>query len=104
MDAQAFAEQWISDWNRKDVDAVLSHFSEGVVFTSSRAQAILGSARVEGKSKLKQYWTTAISRIQTIRFSLIFFLMKPEPTRSTLFPYTALFRAEHDAARAGDAL
>ena len=70
MDARAFAEQWISDWNRKDVEAVLSHFSESVVFTSSRAKAILGSPRVEGKSKLREYWTTAISQIQTLRFTL----------------------------------
>jgi ketosteroid isomerase-like protein len=70
IDAQSFADQWISDWNRKDVEAVLSHFSEGVVFTSSRAKAILGSPRVEGKSRLRNYWTTAISRIQTIQFTL----------------------------------
>jgi ketosteroid isomerase-like protein len=70
IDAQSFADQWISDWNRKDVEAVLSHFSDGVVFTSSRAKAILGSPRVEGKSRLRNYWTTAISRIQTIQFTL----------------------------------
>jgi ketosteroid isomerase-like protein len=70
LDARAFAEQWISDWNRKDVEAVLSHFSESVVFTSARAKAILGSPRVEGKSKLREYWTTAISQIQTLRFTL----------------------------------
>ena len=70
FDAQAFAEQWISDWNRRDVEAVLSHFSEGVVFTSSRAKAISGSPRVEGKSRLREYWTTAINQIQTIRFTL----------------------------------
>lgn len=70
LDPRAFAEQWISDWNRRDVEAVLSHFSESVVFTSSRAKAILGSSRVDGKSRLREYWTTAISQIQTIRFTL----------------------------------
>ena len=70
FDARAFAEQWISDWNRRDVEAVLSHFSADVVFTSSRAKAIFGSPTVEGKSRLREYWTTAISRIQSIRFTL----------------------------------
>jgi len=70
IDAQAYAEQWISDWNRKDVEGVLSHFSESVEFESSRARAVLGSATVEGKSRLREYWSTAISRIQTIRFTL----------------------------------
>ncbi len=70
IDARAFADRWISDWNHKDVEAVLAHFSENVVFTSPRAKAIVGSARIEGKSRLREYWTKAISRIQTIRFTL----------------------------------
>jgi len=70
IDAEAFARQWISNWNRKDVEAVLSHFSENVVFTSAKAKAVLGTARVEGKSRLREYWSTAIGRIQTIRFTL----------------------------------
>ena len=70
IDPQSFADQWISDWNRKDVEAVLSHFSEDVVFTSPRAKAIFGSPRIEGKSRLREYWSTAISRIQTLRFTL----------------------------------
>lgn len=70
IDAQAFADRWISEWNRKDVEAVLSHFSESVTFTSPRAKAIAGSSRVEGKPTLREYWTKAIDRIQTIHFTL----------------------------------
>lgn len=70
IDAEAFAHEWISNWNRKDVEAVLSHFSESVVFNSARAKALSGAARVEGKSKLREYWTTAVGRIQTIHFTL----------------------------------
>ena len=70
IDARAFADRWISEWNRKDVEAVLAHFSESVVFTSPRAKAIVGSSRVEGKSVLREYWTKAIARIQTIHFTL----------------------------------
>ncbi len=70
MDARAFADEWISDWNRKDVEAVLSHFSEDAVFTSPRTKAILGTASAKGKSRLREYWTKAIQRIQAIRFTL----------------------------------
>ena len=70
IDARAFADRWISEWNRKDVEAVLSHFSESVVFTSPRAKAIVGSSRVEGKSSLREYWRKAIDRIQTIHLTL----------------------------------
>jgi ketosteroid isomerase-like protein len=70
IDARAFADRWISEWNRKDVEAVLSHFSESVIFTSPRAKATVGTSRVEGKSRLREYWTKAIDRIQTIHFAL----------------------------------
>lgn len=70
IDARAFADRWIFEWNRKDVEAVLSHFSESVVFTSPRAKAIVGTSRVEGKSSLREYWTKAIDRIETIHFTL----------------------------------
>ena len=70
IDARAFADRWISDWNRKDLEAVLSHFSESVVFKSARAQAVVGEPLVAGKSSLREYWMKAIARIQTIRFTL----------------------------------
>jgi len=70
IDARTFADRWISEWNRKGVEAVLSQFSESVVFTSPRAKAVVGSSRIEGKSSLREYWTKAIDRIQTIHFTL----------------------------------
>ena len=69
-DIKAFVDQWISDWNRKDVEAVLAHFSETVVFTSVRAKAVSGSPRLVGKSRLREYWSAAVGQIQTIRFML----------------------------------
>jgi ketosteroid isomerase-like protein len=65
-DSRAFAEVWVSEWNRKDVEAMLTHFSDDVVFASPRAEATLGSSRVEGKTKLREYWTRAISRVETV--------------------------------------
>jgi SnoaL-like protein len=70
LDKRTFAEQWISNWNRRDVEGVLARFSEDAIFTSPRAKAILGSSRVEGKSRLREYWTKAIGRIQSIHFTL----------------------------------
>ena len=70
MDAQAFAERWISEWNRRDVEAMLAHFSDDVVFTSPRAKALVGCARIEGKAKLREYWTLGVQRFQSFRFIL----------------------------------
>jgi ketosteroid isomerase-like protein len=69
-DSRDFAERWVSEWNRKDVEAMLTHFGDDVVLSSPRAQAILGAYRVEGKTKLREYWTRAISRVQAIHFAL----------------------------------
>jgi ketosteroid isomerase-like protein len=68
--ARAHAEQWISNWNRKDVDAVLAHFGDDVVFTSPRAASIMGTSQLEGKESLREYWTRAIAQIRTIHFQL----------------------------------
>jgi len=69
-EARVFAEQWIADWNRKDVEAVLAHFSDDVVFTSPRAETIVGSSRLEGKATLREYWMRALARIRTLHFRL----------------------------------
>jgi ketosteroid isomerase-like protein len=36
-EAAGFAEEWSAAWNRRDVDAVLAHFHDDVVFTSPYA-------------------------------------------------------------------
>jgi ketosteroid isomerase-like protein len=36
-EAAAFAGQWVEDWNNHDVEAVLAHFTDDVVFTSPLA-------------------------------------------------------------------
>ena len=69
-DAHAFAERWISEWNRKDVEAMLAHFSEDVEFSSPRAKVVAGSPRLVGKANLREYWNRAIERIDTIQFTL----------------------------------
>ena len=69
-DVQAFAERWISEWNLKDVEGVLAHFSEDVVFTSPRAKLVVGSPQLRGKANLREYWKRAIERIETIHFTL----------------------------------
>jgi ketosteroid isomerase-like protein len=80
IDARAFADRWISEWNRKDVEAVLSHFSESVIFTSPRAKATVVTSKVEGKSGLREYWTKAIDRIQTIHFTLDYVISEGDRT------------------------
>jgi hypothetical protein len=64
------AAQWIADWNARDLDAVLLHFEDDVVFTSPRALAVVGVATVRGKAALRDYWTRALASIGALSFRL----------------------------------
>jgi ketosteroid isomerase-like protein len=69
-DARAFAAQWAEAWNRRDIEQVLAHFHEDVEFTSPTALAVVGTPTVRGKPSLREYWTMALSRLASLRFTV----------------------------------
>jgi hypothetical protein len=69
-DAGIFAARWAESWNRRDVEAVLAHFHDDVIFTSPTALAVVGSAVVSGKEFLRDYWNKAMNRIGSLRFAV----------------------------------
>ncbi|ORV09999.1 nuclear transport factor 2 family protein [Mycobacterium celatum] len=72
LDAVAFSEQWVQAWNAHDVEAVLRHFHDDVVFTSPVAANLLPGTGgvVRGKLALRHYWTLALHRIPDLRFTV----------------------------------
>jgi ketosteroid isomerase-like protein len=71
-EAQAFAQQWVKDWNAHDVDALLEHFTDDVVFTSPVAIRILGGDGViRGKAALRKYWSEGIRLIPDLHFEVL---------------------------------
>jgi len=66
----AFAAAWVAAWNARDVERVLSLFSDDIRFTSPTALAVVGTASVRGKTALRAYWSQAMSRISTLKFTL----------------------------------
>jgi steroid delta-isomerase len=62
-----FAESWISAWNRRDVEAVLAHFSEDAQFVSPVARTLIGRPILRNKKELEDYWRTALARILVAR-------------------------------------
>lgn len=70
FDAIAFSQQWVQSWNAHDVEAVLRHFHDDVVFSSPVAAELLPETAgvVRGKPALRRYWTTAMQRIPDLRF------------------------------------
>ena len=71
-EARAFAEQWVRDWNAHDVDALLAHFTDDVVFTSPVAIRVLGGDGViRGKEALRKYWSEGIRLIPDLHFEVL---------------------------------
>jgi len=71
-EAQAFAEQWVKDWNAHDVAALLAHFTDDVVFTSPVAARLFGGDGViQGKEALRKYWSEGIRLIPDLRFEVL---------------------------------
>lgn len=68
--ALAFASQWVSNWNNRDVEAVLSHFDDACVFESPLIKTYAGTTAIEGKQALRSYWNAALGRIKTLNFEL----------------------------------
>ena len=69
-EAHAQAVQWAEAWNQRDIEQVLDHFHDDVEFTSPTAAAVMGVPTMKGKAALREYWTTALSRISSLRFRL----------------------------------
>ena len=68
--AERFAVNWIANWNRKAVPAIVEHLTEDSVFVSPRAAAVAGSAVQRGRVALSAYWTAAAARATGLRFVL----------------------------------
>lgn len=60
---EVFARDWVAAWNRSDVEAILAHHADNVVFVSALAAAVTGNAEVHGKAALRAYWTAALASL-----------------------------------------
>ena len=69
-DAESFAREWIAGWNARDLDAILAHYADDVIFSSPKAQEITGAPRVVGKTALAAYWRAALDRSPQLHFDL----------------------------------
>jgi ketosteroid isomerase-like protein len=70
---QQFADDWVRAWNSHDVEAVLAHFHDDVVFTSPMAARVLPESTgvVRGKEALRHYWTTALTLFPDLHFDVL---------------------------------
>jgi hypothetical protein len=71
--AQQFCDSWVAGWNAHDLELVLSHFSEDVIFTSPVAAQLLADSDgvIRGKVALRAYWSEGLRRIPDLRFEVL---------------------------------
>ena len=66
----AFAAEWEAAWNAHDLDAVMAHYADEVVFRSNKAVPLTGAAEIGGKAALRAYWAEALRRQPDLRFAV----------------------------------
>jgi ketosteroid isomerase-like protein len=73
VDAVEFSQHWVSAWNAHDVDAVLEHFHDDVVFTSPTAAELFPQTQgvLRGRDALREYWSEGVRRIPDLHFSVV---------------------------------
>jgi hypothetical protein len=71
--AVAFADDWVKAWNSHDLEKVLSHFADNVVFTSPVATQFLDDSDgvIRGKDALRAYWAEGLRRIPGLHFEVV---------------------------------
>ena len=76
--ARAYAAEWLAAWNSHDLDHILEHYAEDVVFRSDKAVAITGASVVRGKAALRAYWGEGLARQPDLKFELLGVYSGPE--------------------------
>lgn len=70
--AAGFASEWQEAWNAHDVERLLVHYTDDVVFQSPyvvhRYEAPTGEVR--GKAALREYWATGLAQQPSLRFTV----------------------------------
>ena len=73
VEAQNFVDSWVQGWNAHDLELLLSHFSDDVIFTSPVAAQLPNDSDgvIRGKAELREYWAEGLRRIPDLRFEVI---------------------------------
>ena len=95
--ARRYAEDWADAWNRRDLEAILDHFEDEVVFSSPRALQVTGAPTVRGKASLREYWRAAIAQVGSLRFQVRRVLWDPAGAELSIV-YDRELDGRHDRA------
>ncbi len=66
--AHEFASRWEQGWNNHDLDVILSHYHDDILFHSQKAVALIGTGEIKGKPALRAYWQAALTKQPDLAF------------------------------------
>lgn len=70
-EADLIASDWIDAWNSHDLDRILAHYADDIVFHSPKAENAVGKGQVKGIAALKDYWSKGLASRPGLEFRLI---------------------------------
>lgn len=84
-----FAHEWLNAWNSHDLEAIMEHYAEEVVFYSPLIQKINNepSGRIQGKEGLRAYFSKGLQVYPDLHFELYHVL---EGVRSVVLYYKSV--------------
>ena len=70
--AKRVANAWVRAWNDHNLEEILSHYADDVVFTSPLAvsRMNLADGTLRGKAKLREYFAKGLGKQPQLRFEL----------------------------------
>jgi ketosteroid isomerase-like protein len=71
IDNLRFSKEWEDGWNSHNIEAIISHYREDILFHSKKAIPIMGTGEIRGKSNLKIYWSQALQKQPNLKFKVI---------------------------------
>lgn len=71
--AQKFGEEWVSAWNSRDLNKILSHYTNDFEMESPVIQQLVGvpTGVLKGKEAVRAYWSKALEMHPELHFKLI---------------------------------
>lgn len=71
--AYLIAKDWIDSWNGHDIEAIMSHYSDDIEFSSPFVIKLMGNEEgsIIGKEALREYFLKGLSAYPELKFELI---------------------------------
>lgn len=70
IEPREFSREWEACWNSHDLERLLRHFHDDVIFTSPLAKRLIQGSNgiVRGKDALRAYWAEGLRLVPDLKF------------------------------------